>query len=70
VQIGLDGSSNDIHHHLHRRLVLVQSICDSGAIRELIEVHGGGVREGRVVKAVFPGASIALLPAAPRRGAV
>jgi NADH:ubiquinone oxidoreductase subunit F (NADH-binding) len=45
-----------------RRIVLVQS-RRRGAIRELIEVHGGGVREGRVVKAVIVGASIALLPA-------
>ncbi|HEX6332443.1 MAG TPA: NADH-ubiquinone oxidoreductase-F iron-sulfur binding region domain-containing protein [Actinomycetota bacterium] len=32
-------------------------------LRELIEVHGGGVRAGGAVKAVFPGASSAVLPA-------
>jgi NADH:ubiquinone oxidoreductase subunit F (NADH-binding) len=32
-------------------------------LRELIEVHGGGVRAGGVVKAVVPGASSAMLPA-------
>jgi NADH-quinone oxidoreductase subunit F len=32
-------------------------------LRELIEVHGGGPRGGRAVKAVFPGASSVVLPA-------
>ncbi|MGH2589460.1 MAG: NADH-ubiquinone oxidoreductase-F iron-sulfur binding region domain-containing protein, partial [Actinomycetota bacterium] len=32
-------------------------------LRELIEVHGGGLRGGRAVKAVFPGASSVVLPA-------
>ena len=32
-------------------------------LRELIGVHGGGVRAGGAVKAVFPGASSAVLPA-------
>jgi NADH:ubiquinone oxidoreductase subunit F (NADH-binding) len=32
-------------------------------LRDLIEVHGGGVREERVVKAVVPGSSSAVLPA-------
>ena len=32
-------------------------------LRELIEVHGGGVREGRGAKVVIPGSSSAVLPA-------
>ena len=31
-------------------------------LRELIDLHGGGVRDGRAVKVVIPGASSAVLP--------